>query len=131
MTSCRAFVAIVDDDESIRRSLKRLLVGTGFEVEIFASGTEFLASLETRSPDGVVLDMYMPEMNGLEVQAHIRRNGLLIPVVFITAHENANLRARALAAGAAAYLEKPVRKEILLAALSKALGNARPAAPES
>jgi FixJ family two-component response regulator len=122
MDSRKPRIAIVDDDESIRKSLRRLLTGSGFDVEVFASGTEFIASLETRSPDGLVLDMHMPELNGLDVQAWLATTGRRIPVLFITAHDDATLRAKALAGGAAAYLDKPVRKETLLAALYKAVG---------
>ena len=129
MNSRNHRIAVVDDDESIRKSLRRLLVGSGFDVETFACGTEFLSSLETRCPDVVVLDMYTPGLNGLEVQAWLARNGHQIPVVFITAHDDAPLRARALAGGAVAYLPKPVRKEILLQGLRDALDGDNPTAP--
>ncbi len=126
MSSRRPLIAIVDDDESIRKSLRRLLAGSGFNAESFASGAEFLLSLRLRFPDAVLLDMYMPEMNGLEVQARIMAAGRGIPLLFITAHDNPALRAQAIAGGAAAYLAKPIRKETLLAALFKALGMTRP-----
>jgi FixJ family two-component response regulator len=131
MNSRKQLIAIVDDDASIRKSFKRLLVGSGFDVETFASGTEFLASVETRSPDVVVLDMYMPNLNGLEVQERLATARRCIPLLFITAHDNPALRAKALAGGAAGYFDKPVRKEILLPALYKAVKAGSPTAPES
>ena len=121
MNSRKTRIAIVDDDESIRKSLRRLLTGSGFDVEVFASGTEFIASLEMRSPDALVLDMYMPELNGLEIQDWLVAHGRKIPVIFITAQDSPQLRSKALAGGAVAYLEKPVHKETLLASLHEAL----------
>lgn len=79
----------------------------------------------------VVLDMYMPNLNGLEVQARLATARRCIPLLFITAHDNPALRAQALAGGAAGYFDKPVRKEILLPALYKAVKPGSPTAPES
>ncbi len=121
MKSHKPLIAVVDDDEATRKSLRRLLVAIGFDVETFASGTEFLASLGTQSPDSVLLDVHMPNLNGLEVQACLVATGYRIPVLFITAHYDPAARAKALADGAAAYFEKPVCKEVLMAALFKAL----------
>ncbi len=130
MRSRKQIIAVVDDDESIRKSLMRLLVGSGFDAESFTSGAAFLASLETGSPDAVLLDMYMPDLNGLAVQAMIMASGFRIPILFITAHDDPALRALAISGGAAAYLDKPIRKEILLAALSRALGTRNPTTPK-
>ena len=110
-------IAIVDDDDSIRKSLRRLLAGIGFEVETFASGAEFLAAVTRSSPDFVVLDMHMPGLNGLELQSDLAGAGFRIPLLFITAHDDPGMRARALAGGAIGYLAKPVRKDLLLKAL--------------
>ncbi len=129
MSTRKPRIAVVDDDESIRKSLKRLLAGSGFDVDTFASGVEFLASIVARSPDALVLDMHMPGLNGLDVQAWLSSTGRRIPVLFITAHDDPLLRAKALAGGAAAYLDKPVRKEALLAVLYKWVRGDSPTAP--
>jgi FixJ family two-component response regulator len=131
MSSRRPRIAIVDDDESIRTSLRRLLTGSGFDAETFASGSEFLAALEARSPDALILNVYMPNLSGLEVQAWLATAGRRIPLIFITAHDDPTLRAKALAGGAAAYFDKPVRKEPLLAALHKAVSESAEAASGS
>jgi CheY-like chemotaxis protein len=126
MNSRKPLIAIVDDDASIRKSLKRLLISSGFHVETFSSGAEFLASAETKLPDAVLLDMYMPDMSGMEVQARFTTAERRVPILFITAHDAPALRAQALARGAAAYLDKPIRKEILLAVIYNALGSGSP-----
>jgi FixJ family two-component response regulator len=122
----KPLIAVVDDDESIRKSLKRLLTGSGFDVNTFESGYRFLASIPAQRPDCIVLDMHMPDLNGLELQAHLMQDEQMIPILFITAHDDAGLRTRALAAGAVGYLDKPVRKDVLLASLNKAVGDKKP-----
>ncbi len=129
MKSHKPIIAVVDDDEAIRKSLKRLLVVMGFDVETFASGTEFLASLKTQSPDSVLLDMHMPDLNGPEVQACLAATSPWIPVLCITAHYDPAMRAKALADGAAAYFDKPVCEEVLMDGLFKALSCGRSNTP--
>jgi FixJ family two-component response regulator len=102
------FVAVVDDDEAVRRALSRLIRSLGFEAEAFASGEAFLAALASRTPDCVVLDLHMPKVSGFEVQARMAESGLRIPVIVITGHDSPETRARALGGGAAAYLCKPL-----------------------
>ena len=124
----KPFVAIVDDDESVGRSTRRLLRSAGIESESFASGDEFLelrAAMPSYHPDCVILDVQMPGMSGLEVQKRLAGSGL--PIIFITAHDEIGVRERALMAGAVAFLRKPFNDEILIKAVRAALNSA----PES
>jgi FixJ family two-component response regulator len=113
-------VAIVDDEEPIRKALTRLLRSGGLDVESFPSGSEFLESLPAHRPDCVVLDLHMPVVNGFDVQARLVEFG--VPVVIITGHDSDETRARALAGRPAAYLRKPVNDQVLLDAIELALG---------
>lgn len=122
MSKVKPFVAVVDDDESVRRAIKRLLRSIGLSSETFKTGDEFLDmfdSIPSYRPDCVVLDIQMPGLNGLEVQRRLAGSG--IPVIFITAHDEAGVREQALAAGAAAYLRKPFNDEILIKAVRTAI----------
>ena len=114
-------VAVVDDDESVRESLPDLLREMGFEVQAFASAEEFLSSGAVRKTDCLILDVAMPGMSGPELQAELSRRRHPIPTVFITAHQDENIRPRLLAAGAVACLFKPFSETALLAALNTAL----------
>ena len=123
MSEIRPLIAIVDDEEPIRKALKRLLRSAGLDVETFSSGTEFLDSLPTRRPDCVVLDLHMPHMNGFEVQARLAATSRPVPVVIITGHDFSETRDRATARRPIAYLLKPVNDKTLLDAIELALGN--------
>lgn len=115
--------AVVDDEESVGRAIKRLLNSAGIEVEVFTSGNDFLNTLSSVSsyrPRCVILDILMPGLNGLEVQRRLAAWGL--PVVIITAHDDAAVRAQALAAGAVDYLRKPFDGAVLIHAVQKAIG---------
>ena len=125
MDTSRLRVAVVDDDESVRKALRRLLRAANLDAETFASGQEFLDSLATGHPDCIVLDVHMPGMNGLDLQRRLRGNGLRLPVVVITGHDEPQTRAQCLWAGAAAYLRKPLDDEALLSAIHEAVGVAR------
>ena len=120
MSKTRPLVAIVDDEEPIRKALTRLLRSGGLDVESFPSGSEFLESLSAHRPDCVVLDLHMPVVNGFEVQARLVEFG--VPVVIVTGHDSDETRARALAGRPAAYLRKPVNDQVLLDAIELALG---------
>ncbi|HEY6225025.1 MAG TPA: response regulator, partial [Gemmatimonadales bacterium] len=95
-----ALVAVVDDDESVRESLPDLLREMGFEAQAFSSAEEFLSSAAVRKTDCLILDVAMPGMSGPELQAELSRRRHPIPTVFITAHQDENIRPRVLAAGA-------------------------------
>lgn len=123
MNKTRSLVAIVDDEEPIRKALKRLLRSAGMNVETFPSGVEFLESLATQLPDCVVLDLHMPAINGFDVQARLAQSGVNVPVVIITGHDSDETRDRALSGFPVAYLRKPVNDQALLDAIELALSH--------
>ena len=107
-------VFVVDDDPSVLVAMKRLLWSSGFDVETFASGQDFLNTVGPEMTGCVILDVQMPGMDGLELQDKMTASGYKVSVVFITAHPNAADRRRALPGGAVQYLEKPVSADVLL-----------------
>jgi FixJ family two-component response regulator len=115
-------LALVDDDADVRVALTRLVCSAGFAVETFASGKEFLRSLRDHAPDCLVLDLHMPEMTGLEVQAALASGHATVPVVVITGHDTPESRAQAMQLGAKGYLRKPVNDSVLLEAIETAIG---------
>ena len=119
MDTPRRLIAIVDDEESVRRAFGRLLVSAGFRVKSFSCGALFLESLDTTRPDCVILDLHMPGMNGFEVEEKLRDSPHPMPVIIITGHDTPESQRRALASGAAAYLRKPVDDELLLDAVTR------------
>jgi len=114
-------ICIVDDDASLRRSLRNLLMSVGFAVETFDSAEAFLEAPRRDSIGCVVLDVRMAGMSGLELLRHLSSAGSRIPVIMLTAHADEETRRRSLEAGAAAVLEKPVRSAALLDAVRTAL----------
>jgi FixJ family two-component response regulator len=128
MNETKPLVAIVDDDPSVCRALKRLVRSLGMNAETFASGREFVDLIEAMPsfhPDCVVLDMQMPGLNGLDVQVRIARSGKPLPVIFITAHDDAMVRQKALVAGAVAFVRKPFNDELFIKTLDEALKRGR------
>jgi FixJ family two-component response regulator len=124
MSKVKPFVAVVDDDESVSRAIKRLLRSAGLASDTFKTGDDFLDmfdSIPSYRPACIVLDIQMPGLNGLEVQRRLEGSG--IPVIFITAHDEIGVREQALAAGAAAYLRKPFNDEILIKAVTTAINS--------
>ena len=115
-------IAVVDDEEPVRNMLRRMLRLDGFEVAPFASGETFLASLRARLPACVILDVHMPELSGLEVQAQLRAAGARIPAIFITASDDPALERTVLEARGVALLRKPFSGEAMLGAVHHALG---------
>ena len=115
-------VAVVDDDESVRKALQRLLRASDLDADTFASPQDFLGSLQQAIlPDCLVLDLQMPGTSGLDLQRQLVRAGLRLPIVVITGHDEPGMRARCLAAGARAYLRKPLEAGTLLAAIEAAI----------
>lgn len=112
-------VHIVDDEETIRKALSFTLRTAGFPVEAYASGPEFLLSAEDAEKGCVVLDMHMPDMDGLQVQAELTRRGIDMPVVVLTGNGDPTLAVQAMKAGAADFLAKPVEKAALLGAIDR------------
>ena len=113
-------VAIVDDDQSLRRSLRNLLGSVGFRVAAFASAEEFLTSTSGETVGCLVLDLRLDGMSGLDLLRHLAGTGSRIPVVILTAHGDEHARQRALHAGALAFLGKPVHGDTLLDAVCRA-----------
>lgn len=121
MTQRPVLVAVVDDDESVRESLPDLLRELGYTVQAYASAEEFLAAADLAAIRALLLDIAMPGMSGAELQQELRRRGLEIPIVFITANGDTALKRRLLADGAAACLIKPFSETALQLALDAAL----------
>ena len=121
MTSARLYIAVVDDEASVRTALRRLLCLAEYEVAVFGCGGEFLASLAARHPDCAILDVHMPGLSGFDVQARLCAARSDVPVVFITASDDLALDQKALAAGGGTLLRKPFSNDALLAAVDAAL----------
>lgn len=119
MAISHCLVAVVDDEELVRRALARVLRAAGVAVRTFASGQEFLALWRSDPPDCVVLDLNMPGLNGLDVQRCLRQLEESLPVVIITAQDDPALRAQCLELGALAYLCKPLDRDTLLDAIHR------------
>lgn len=113
-------IAIVDDDPFVLKALARMLRARGLEPRTFGSAREFLASLPNELPECLIADLQMPEMTGLELQHTLYREGFRIPTIIITAHYETGVRKRCEAAGAVAFLAKPVQDTALLAAINDA-----------
>jgi len=114
-------IAIVDDDDALRDSLDDLLQSVGFRTHGFASAEAFLRSQHVHETACLMLDVRLPGMNGLALQRQMVAANWQIPIIFITSHVDDEARARALAAGAVAFLYKPCREEDLLNAIDVAL----------
>jgi FixJ family two-component response regulator len=121
-------IAIVDDDVAVRKALARLLAACSFDVRSYGSAREFVDSAHP-SPQCLILDVQMPEVNGLELQRELRRAGHSVPTVFITAMDEPGLRERCLSAGATALLIKPLSGKSILDAIRQALQTEQRAAP--
>jgi two-component system, LuxR family, response regulator FixJ len=114
-------IAIIDDDNAVRRSLVEVLTTYGFAIAEFSSGADFLESGPKTSPDCILLDIRMPGMDGLEVQRRLKRKHESIPVIFITGHGDIPLAVRAMREGAFDFVEKPVRDDVLTMSIESAL----------
>ena len=119
----RLRLAVVDDDESFLRSIARLLRSVGYAVKTFESGRELLASLPGSSPQCLVLDIHMPEMTGFELQDRIVAQGFRVPVIFVTACDTPETRARAHHVGSFGLLVKPFDKQSLFDAIGVAVSS--------
>ena len=126
MEKARPFVAVVDDEESVRSALVRLLRASSLDCEGFASGEAFLQSLATRRPDCLVLDLQMEGLNGRDVQRQLVGLQSRIPLIMITAHDEPTIREQCLADGASAYLRKPLRGDLLIRSIQAAINGAAP-----
>jgi FixJ family two-component response regulator len=121
MTQRQKFIAVIDDDESVRESLPDLLREFGYEADGFSSAEEFLASDKLKQAECLVLDIAMPGMSGLDLQRELMRQERKIPIVFITAHGDEAVRLRLRERGAVDCLLKPFSDTALLEALQGVL----------
>ncbi len=119
-----SLVYVVDDDPSVRKSLQRLLESSGFLVQTFKSGQEFLRDVDRKEAGCLILDVVMPEMSALELQQELLARGYEVPIIFITAHDSATGKQNALSAGAHAFLRKPFEDVVLLNAIYSAFESA-------
>lgn len=115
-------IFIVDDDEAIRDSLRLLLESAGMEQVIaYDSGRSFLDNASPRPGDCVLLDVHMPDMDGLQLQAEVTRRGMRLPVIVMTGHGDVPIAVRAMKAGAVDFIEKPFTDDALLESVHRAL----------
>ena len=114
-------IFIVDDDDAIRDSLQLLLSSVGFgNVVAYSSARDFLAQAEPRPGECLLLDVRMPDMDGLELQEELNRRGVKLPVVIMTGHADVPIAVRAMKAGAADFIEKPFAEDVLLDCVRRA-----------
>src|SRR6478609_1502397 len=126
--SDKRLIHIIDDDDAVRRSASFMLKTSGFVVETWPSGVAFLREVGHAAPGIILLDVRMPEMDGLEVQQALNERGVTMPVIVLTGHGDVGIAVRAMKAGAVDFLEKPFEKAVLLNAIDAAfarLGDAR------
>ena len=123
--SCRADTAVVfvvDDDISVRESLESLIRFAGWQPQTFASAQEFLSRPRVFLPSCLVLDVTLPDLNGLDLQKRIATERNDMPIIFITGHGDVPMTVRAMKAGAVEFLTKPYADEVLLSAIQHAIG---------
>ncbi|MDZ4139446.1 MAG: response regulator transcription factor [Erythrobacter sp.] len=118
MTKSRT-IYLVDDDEAIRKSAGFMLRTSGFTVHAYGSGSEFLKTASTLETGCVLLDVRMPGLDGLQVQAALRARGIAMPVVVLTGHGDVAIAVQAMKAGAIDFIEKPFEKAVLLDAITR------------
>ena len=120
-----SIVFVVDDDVSVRESLRLLVRSVGWEVETFESAGAFLARPRHEGPGCLLLDLSLPDFHGLEVQQRMAADRRAVPIIFITGHGDVPMTVRAMKAGAAEFLTKPVDTEILLRSVASAIEQSR------
>jgi FixJ family two-component response regulator len=118
-------IAVVDDDEAIRDAIQSLLRAVGLRAAVFASAEDFLRASQRQATACLIVDVRMPRMSGLELQRQLASANCPMPIIFITAHGDAEARVRALRAGAVDFLYKPFSDEVLLRAVQLALPSSR------
>lgn len=116
-------VAIVDDDDAVRVAVEGLLRSAGLTARAYESAEEFIRSGQQSQVSCLIADIRMPGMSGLELQAKLNSENCKVPIVFITAHGDAQMRLQALRAGAVEFLAKPFNDEVLLETVRAALEN--------
>lgn len=119
-------VAILDDDQSVRTAIARLLKTSKMEVDAFATSIELFNAIERSRPNCIVLDLQMPGMDGVDVMRFLAECGIHIPTIVITAHDEPATRNKCLGAGAAAYLRKPLDADELLKTIDDVVTRTKP-----
>jgi FixJ family two-component response regulator len=119
MASDKKQLYIVDDDESVRRSLKLLMVSYGFTVDTFSSAEEFFTAVPNSAEGCLILDIHMPGLNGWDTQQRLTKTGYNLPVIVISADKDGNFKEKALKAGAVGFLRKPFEDHYLLHMVNK------------
>jgi FixJ family two-component response regulator len=130
MSGSGLVIAIVDDEDCVRKALERLLHSAGFRIACFRSGEEFLESLELCQPDCTILDLHLPGLSGLEIQQYLSRNGIGLPCVVMTGRDEPGTKEQVLASGANGYLTKPFDQRALLKIICAAVHVSHKDAPE-
>jgi len=118
-------VFVVDDDASMRGAVSNLIRSVGFQVEAFTSAQEFLASTRPDTPCCLILDVRLPQVSGLDIQAELTKAQIHIPIIFVTGHGDVPMSVKAMKAGAVEFLTKPFRDQDLLDAVKVALERSR------
>ena len=114
-------VFVVDDDISVRESLESLIRFAGWQPQLFASAQEFLPRPPALVPSCLVLDVMLPDLNGLDLQKRLATDRVTMPIIFITGHGDVPMAVRAMKAGAVEFLNKPYSDEMLLSAIQEAI----------
>lgn len=114
-------ITVVDDDPSVRKALSRLIGASGYESAVYESAEAFLDANVAGETECLVLDVHLPGMSGLDLQAELANSGVKFPIVFITAYDEERPRTQALAAGATEFLCKPLDSDRLIDAIQKAM----------
>ena len=120
MAEASPWIAIVDDDPAVLKALSRLVRTRSYRARTYGSGQELLAALPDELPDCLIVDLQMPEMNGLELQQHLVSSGVTIPTILISAKGDVALGERE--SGLVASLRKPLQEQALFEAIGKAVG---------
>jgi FixJ family two-component response regulator len=125
MMKIEPIVMVVDDDVSFRRSTERLIHSAGLQVQTFSSAADFLKARRPDAPACVVLDVCLPGLSGLDLQEEMAREGIEIPIIFVTGHGDIPMTVKAMKGGAAEFLSKPFQDQDFLGAIEQALDRDR------
>lgn len=118
-------IYVIDDDESVRKAFKRLLRSVNLEVETFSSAEEFLESQKPNKNACIIIDIRMPGLTGFDLQRKLKAQGIQIPVIVISASDDAQVREQARELGAVAFFRKPIDDQALLDAITWAISGGR------
>jgi FixJ family two-component response regulator len=121
METPRKIVVVVDDDPAIREAMKSLVSTLGYCVQLYASGTEFLAAVDTVEAACLILDIQLGDITGIELARHLLSNGHNFPTIFMSGSDDESFRQNGFALGGVDFLRKPFRAQELMSALSKAI----------